>query len=389
MRIARNLLLWLAPAIVLSCSALIPFDKEPEVVKQPPRPTVNHAVHIAAELECADCHDPDETGDPKLPAAETCFECHENLAEENERVQAYFTASKEKDGSYRFDRPALWPDLIMDHKSHAKNEVSCAGCHGEPAETAFPRPDPVEFMDTCMTCHTSKKAPNSCKDCHQNTRKEKKPPDHNAEAFMRIHGSKAPKDWKKGQGENCAFCHQVPSSCDLCHETTKPETHRPEAFQWNHGLEISDIAAGLYDETSCALCHKEDSCVRCHQWKRPRSHTTVFTKRTHGIWATLERQSCQTCHKQDTCVQCHQTAQPINHRGTWGSGQQTHCIACHEPLQSTGCFVCHKDTLGHLQSPPRPADGNHLGASDPIDCENCHVTLPHFNDGGRCARCHR
>ena len=137
------------------------------------------------------------------------------------------------------------------------------------------------------------------------------------------------------------------------------------------------------------MCHKENSCDACHQSAEPRSHSNVFKRRLHGKWAEVERQSCQTCHKQDWCQRCHQQAQPVNHRGTWGNGQQTHCIACHDPLQSTGCFTCHKNTLGHLTATPLPGDARHSTAADPAACETCHQVLPHLNDGGRCRRCHR
>ena len=90
MRGLLRLFLWLLPAALLSCSTLF-FDRDEnklEEVKEPPRPTVNHAVHLGREMECIDCHDPEETGDPRMPQAETCFECHEDLKAENERVNA-------------------------------------------------------------------------------------------------------------------------------------------------------------------------------------------------------------------------------------------------------------------------------------------------------------
>ena len=35
--------------------------KDVEQEQAPPRPTVNHALHLARDLECIDCHDPNET----------------------------------------------------------------------------------------------------------------------------------------------------------------------------------------------------------------------------------------------------------------------------------------------------------------------------------------
>jgi len=390
MRGFAKFLSWFLPVALLSCSTLFNADEgKVEPVKPKPRPTVNHAVHAERELECADCHDPEETGEPSMPKAETCFECHEDLAKENERVQAYFEASKETDGSYRFDRPALWPDLIANHKGHAKYEVSCEECHSKPSEKAFPRPDPSKWMADCMSCHEEKQAKNDCAACHEKTRKDVKPPDHNPASFMRLHGRKAPADWQQGEGASCAICHAVPESCNGCHQKSKPAGHKHANFQWNHGRGEYSTLDTPFDESNCALCHTENSCVRCHQLEPPRNHNETFKRRLHGQWADIERQSCQTCHKQDWCQRCHEVDKPVGHVGTWGNGQQTHCVACHEPLQSNGCYVCHKNTLGHLQATPLPADPRHSTALDPAACETCHQVLPHLNDGGRCRRCHR
>ena len=390
MRNLGRLSLWLLPVILLSCSTLFNAgESRIEEVKEPPRLSVNHAAHLARDIACIDCHDPDETGEPEMPKAETCFDCHEDLEQENEKVQAYFAAAKQKDGSYRFDRPALWPDLIVKHKEHAGYEVSCEQCHGKPGAGAYPRPDPVAFMNTCMECHKEKKAPNECATCHTRTRKDKAPPDHKPKGFLASHGRKAPKDWRQGDGHSCAICHSVPESCTKCHATHRPDSHKTRAFMENHGKGEYGTHDGPFEDSSCALCHQEASCVRCHNERKPRNHTASFERRLHGLWANLDRQSCQTCHKQDTCQRCHSTTQPINHRGAWGSGQQTHCIACHDPLKGTGCYTCHKNTLGHLQATPKPADQNHIGAQDPTSCENCHQVLPHLNDGGTCGRCHK
>lgn len=392
MRGLSRFLLWLLPAALLSCSTLF-FDEgenKIEKVKEPPRPTVNHAAHLGREIECIDCHDPEETGEPRMPQAETCFECHENLKEENERVRAYFDSAKQKDGTYKFTRPAFWPDLIPNHKGHAKYEVDCESCHGKPSDKAFARPDPVQLMDTCMSCHTKKNAANECATCHMKTRKDQKPPDHNPASFLGTHGKKAPEGWMSGEGRSCAFCHSVPDACHTCHRTHKPASHtKGKSFRFNHGRGDYATLDAPFPQTSCALCHKEESCDACHQREQPRNHTEPFKRRLHGLQAEIERQSCQTCHKQDWCQRCHQSEQPVNHRGTWSTGQQSHCIACHDPLSSTGCYTCHKNTLGHLAAPAKPVDANHTGASDPTACENCHQVLPHLNDGGRCGRCHR
>ena len=86
------------------------------------------------------------------------------------------------------------------------------------------------------------------------------------------------------------------------------------------------------------------------------------------------------------CQRCHENTTPMSHRGTFGSGPQAHCLVCHEPLTSTSCFTCHKNTLGHLTATPLPPGLPHSAATD---CRTCHSALPHFDDGGSCRRCHR
>jgi hypothetical protein len=386
MRSPPKTLLWLAPVAMLACAVAIQSNTPRAAALQPPRPTVNHAIHQANELECIDCHDPDETGTPVLPKAETCFDCHEDLAQENERVQAYFKTALKEDGSYEFWRPSYMGDLILSHENHAKYEVACDACHGEPSETAFPRPKPLDFMNTCLACHQQRNAPAECATCHKETRADEMPRGHKAKAFLSVHGQQAPAGWLKGEGASCAICHDVPKDCTACHAQTKPSSHKEAGFRLYHGRGDTDALDGTFSESSCALCHKEQSCVICHNTTRPRSHTANWQRRLHGIAASVERQSCQTCHKQDVCASCHQSTEPISHRGNWGTGSQAHCLQCHEPLQSTGCYTCHKNTLGHLQAPPLPGGLPHSAATD---CQTCHTVLPHFDDGGNCRRCHR
>ena len=368
-------LLLLAAAVgVQSCASPAPRH-EPE----PPPPTVNHALHAEHDLMCIDCHDVEETGTPSLPRAETCFECHEDLAEENERVNAYFAATRSKDGSYRWPRLAYTDDLVVNHEHHAEYEVGCADCHGAAAERGFRRPAALDLKATCLDCHTERKASVECATCHEVLRKDEKPPGHDA-AFLRAHGGRAPREWQTGARSTCAQCHEVPQSCNACHKETKPAGHAAAGFSFDHGRD---------EVESCALCHQEQSCVRCHQTTKPANHTASFERRLHGIVAAVERQSCATCHKQDSCNRCHETTRPLTHRGSWGAGQQTHCVSCHEPLPASGCYVCHKSALGHLAAPSSPLDTAHTTSTDPAGCQACHIVLPHLDGGGRCRRCHR
>lgn len=386
----RRVVLWIVPVMLLACAVALRSELGDEGMRspEPPRPTVNHKLHVERDVLCADCHDPKETGTPTLPDSKTCFECHEkDLSQEPERVQAYFGAVRQPDGSYRFSRPAYMADLIMPHKEHTESGVECVSCHGPPLERAFPRPAPLAFMTKCVDCHEQKPdRRTSCETCHKETRKELPPASHAALGFRTVHGKSAPKGWKEGNGETCGICHQVPQDCSGCHEKTKPETHRVAGWNRFHGQ--GDLLGNErpFEDLSCSLCHQERACSACHQTHKPKSHTRAWERQYHGLQVDLDRQSCTTCHKQDFCSSCHQSTEPVSHRGSW---DDAHCLYCHEPLQSNGCFACHKNTLGHLTAPPKPGNLAHTTATDPAGCQSCHVVLPHFDSGSRCGICHR
>jgi hypothetical protein len=386
-----RLLLWLLPATLLACAVALRSDLDESGAPrspEPPRPTVNHRLHIDRELACADCHDPKGTGEPALPESATCFDCHEkDLAKEPDRVRVYFEAVQQPDGSYRFSRPAYMADIRVAHKEHAKSRVECVSCHGPPLERAFPRPAPLALMNTCTECHDRKEgAETTCETCHEEARKEVPPASHAAPGFRTKHGETAPEGWREGKGETCAICHEVPQSCTACHKETMPQSHREAGFDRLHGRGELLGRERPFAELSCSLCHQERSCSACHQSKKPHSHTPSFERRYHGFHADLDRQTCATCHKPDFCQSCHESTEPVSHRGNW---DEAHCLYCHEPLPSNGCYACHKDTLSHLTAPPKPLNATHAGAADPTDCLGCHVVLPHFDSGGRCGTCHR
>jgi predicted CXXCH cytochrome family protein len=349
----------------------------------PSGPTLNHAKHMAKNMECGDCHDPDETGKIAVPAASLCFDCHdEDIANAPPKLKAYFESIRQADGTFALPKMSYAADLIFDHAPHTAAGTTCAECHGEPAETGFGRDSLMKLKASCLSCHEAKGASLECAACHREERKDRAPASH-ADGFLAAHGERAPAAWKDGKGGLCAQCHAVPQSCDECHGQTKPQSHNGLAFRMLHGQEIQDVPLA---DTSCSLCHDQKTCTLCHQTEKPRSHTTSFERRFHGIKASVERQSCATCHKPDFCDSCHQESRPISHTGSFGSGKQRHCITCHDPLPMNGCYACHKNTLGHRQATPMPPGWPHDRAST---CDECHPIVPHLNDGGDCRRCHR
>jgi len=386
---------WALTVIVVACAVHSRTDPSDATKPAKPQLTVNHAVHAENGLECADCHDPEGKGEPTAPPATFCFECHEDLENDTEKVKEYFAAAKRGEEYVWAGPKARENDLIYSHASHMGSyETKCSDCHGAASAVAFVRRAPLAVKATCIDCHQQRGSDAlQCAVCHTKIRRDEKPANHVA-GFQGTHGALAPPAWQKGDktswrdpaGGTCALCHSVPNDCNACHTSVKPDTHAEAGFRHAHGTGYLDAGMVPFEDSSCSLCHEENSCVRCHQTTKPRNHTLSWQRRFHGVTASIDRETCLVCHKQQFCTRCHQQVKPISHRGTFARASQSHCIACHEPLTATGCYTCHKNTRGHLASPPLPAGPPHAGATD---CRTCHSVLKHFDDGLSCRRCHR
>ncbi len=129
-------------------------------------------------------------------------------------------------------------------------------------------------------------------------------------------------------------------------DSTKPANHNSTWIQ-HHG---KSAKANL---SECLMCHEERSeCISCHEDTAPRSHTSTFVNKTHGMESRWNRANCQVCHKQDFCESCHETAYPSSHARTnfgSGSGNGSHCgttcvlpTASWQNTPSKNCTICHQ-----------------------------------------------
>ena len=139
-------------------------------------------------------------------------------------------------------------------------------------------------------------------------------------------------------------------------DSSKPASHNSN-WERQHGQ------AAKANEANCLGCHEERAeCIACHEDKAPRSHTSTFVNKTHGMEATWNKNSCQTCHRVDFCNTCHETAYPQSHTrvgfgdrsqnsanfhcntgcvlpsGSWKNTPAKNCITCHQsrPILKTG-----------------------------------------------------
>ena len=221
-------------------------------------PAMPHRLHLDRDLECADCHMPEDEPEPGVPPAEVCFDCHEDLKEESEAVRAYFRSTTDDKGGYAFPRRWKTRDVVPAHEKHAAAGVACELCHGEPNDLALKKPRPVPLMNLCVACHTERKVASECATYHTDT----KGPAHDIEL-----------DHAEEQ-RGCLDCHN-PDDRDtvrLADGTALPfeqsyllcgQCHGTKLRDWRRGLHGKRM--GLWDGQKRYLI-----CAECHWPHKPR-----------------------------------------------------------------------------------------------------------------------
>jgi len=222
------------------------------------RPAIPHARHLARDLQCEDCHMPDGGADPKIPQVETCFECHEDLAQESEALRAYFKSIQGADGKYTFVRRWKTRDVHPMHGKHAAAKVACTVCHGEPKDTAFEKPRAVPLMKKCVACHEDRKVSTECATCHGEIRK----PQHDNIVLHHAEDQRG-----------CLDCHSAVDRdyVHLANGTMIPfdqsyklcgQCHGPKLRDWKLGIHGKRV--GQWDGQKSFLL-----CVQCHNPHQP------------------------------------------------------------------------------------------------------------------------
>lgn len=309
---------------------------------KPDRP-FSHKKHLDKELdlECSACHTKADKGEEAgMPAnLKKCMMCHEEIDEN--KPEGKKLANLVGDPPVWSTETKLPDEVKFSHKTHVDGKVSCTDCHkGIPTSEGITAEQVKLSMEDCMSCHTDKKVSNDCSTCHSAIAKDIKPPSH-------LHS------WKELHGKTVRM---------------RNEENRLDR---------------------CSMCHSESACAKCHQDEAPKNHTNFWRIQGHGVQASVDRNQCATCHRTDFCDRCHSETSPRTHTASWGSGQNRHCLTCHEPLASNNCTMCHKDTASHSTAPPKPAWHN-----NGMNCRQCHgpgLAAPwtHVDNGDNCNGCHR
>ncbi len=399
-------------AVLAGCVTVTLFEPDEDgrsAPQVPEKPRIfDHRIHVEeAELTCVECHlgnTEEELEDlegsaawldrePTLPPAKSCFECHDPDESEDQEITSFYRELDAAGDGRPWETLLGFLELNFEHRIHVgKAELDCTECHSQVLDNQYLPGGVVAFKESCFQCHDDWSGQDDCSSCHQTFRRDVAPASHDYKNFLRAHGSgldmaplRSEKPVPHGDFgiDSCTFCH-TEEECEDCHRETEPESHSP-MFLENHGVML--LRSG--DATSCTVCHQPSFCQDCHGEQRPRSHTQSFVRFNHALSASLDRSRCTTCHTQDFCQRCHESVEPRSHRGSFASRRQSHCISCHEPVRSTGCFTCHKSTAVHLQTAtPMPDNPPHRTS---IECKECHPRISHLDngDGAACRACHK
>jgi hypothetical protein len=321
------------------------------------RTSPGHQSHVGAgKAVCSDCHDFEDGGFRKPPAA-VCWNCHAKQTTHAHGGMARGADATDCLTCHIFAPDRAAPTCIGCHaKPHGEiaaiaqhADVDCAKCHRAHEERPIAPPDCTGCHNERATKHAAHVGSKECLDCH------------------RVHEPKA------AAASTCASCHAQPAGQRPAGHESCLTCHQPH-----------DVGAG--SERTCAGCHS--------------------TKTTLGAPHVQAHAVCTNCHAphapkeaSGACVRCHADVH-VQH------GSKGECVGCHEPHgndpipKALACTSCHarvalSDTAAHAGHVA--CEGCHKphafeGLAGKTICKDCHareVTLVAVNRGHNdCASCH-
>jgi len=248
--------------------------------------------------------------------------------------------------------------IMIDHKVHEENEVSCPICHNRIAHNenfkltledpesgqANRKHEQFMTMNACFRCHSQGetpagglKAPGACAACHP-PGFQLKPATHLKKGFF-----------PEGHGKLASV---ETSRARLAEKTEASAEEVDEAERQNADEETESVGPGLAKVptiNTCYTCHSEKFCSDCHGLEMP--HPENF-KKGHGALGTKDPQVCATCHGNVDvfCTECHHGTSlgvPYTAGTKWGTRHPltvakvgaSACFECHNPTYCANCHV--------------------------------------------------
>jgi quinate dehydrogenase (quinone) len=127
----------------------------------------SHRRHVAAGMECSNCHQLASDGKQmQIPNLTECMACHQAIKTTSPAVQKM--SQMQKSGQQIpwipvYKLPAF---VFFSHQKHMDAKVDCAVCHGAVRDQDVLRQEKQISMVACVNCHKLRKAPTSCGLCH-------------------------------------------------------------------------------------------------------------------------------------------------------------------------------------------------------------------------------
>ena len=156
----------LALAVCLAAAQTPP----PKYVPPPPVQPLpfSHKQHVAAGLDCKNCHEIPEPGDfAGIPATDKCVVCHLGIKKDSPHIQR-LADYHSKNAPVPWKRVYRIPDYVFfSHKEHLNRaQATCETCHGPVRERDVLRKEKETSMAACMDCHRTAGASLACDYCH-------------------------------------------------------------------------------------------------------------------------------------------------------------------------------------------------------------------------------
>ena len=129
----------------------------------------SHAIHLAKEVPCTDCHEGVErSARAGLPSINTCMICHSQIATDRPLIKT-MTEMEGKGLDLAWQRVygyAAEAHVRFEHAPHVRAKVECATCHGDLSRQTVALRVVNMDMAFCVNCHKQKQASIDCLACH-------------------------------------------------------------------------------------------------------------------------------------------------------------------------------------------------------------------------------
>ncbi len=357
----------------------------PVYPQQDIRVRMDHGLHLAQGMRCAQCHQNIGTSalssQNDLPTGESCDLCHGDQHPRGaEGEVAHCADCHTRVDGQRVTATTIFPkpNLIFSHRAHAARGTDCDACHGDLSRVQRATLADLPSEADCLGCHDGRQASDHCATCHPSGKDGRlqttigddpvapKLLPRGAAARGAAHDLAFVEDHvgiAKANPELCASCHGD-DFCADCHAgPIRPMRLHAADYLTSHGLDarsaVNDCSSCHRLQSDCKACHTRVGVTTASEGGEESAFGVGSALRFHpGDWAgapgalqghagPAQRNiaACVSCHDEDTCLACHATtsaATPGLDVSPHGAGfaNSTRCTVL-EARNRRVCLKCH------------------------------------------------